>query len=115
MGTNSDDKILTPFMASGIFLDDSSSGTTIYGNVFSGIGTGALTFSNGKDNVFENNIFWMNRAPSQITVLRHNDFMQNNSFKHNIVICNNENGRIWQVVGNKWDAKILVECDWNPA
>ncbi|HEY9851927.1 MAG TPA: right-handed parallel beta-helix repeat-containing protein [Leptolyngbyaceae cyanobacterium] len=113
IGTNSDGEFIKPYMSSGVFLDDHSSGTMIYGNIIVGIGTGAVHFSNGKNNTFENNIFWINGSPNQINCLQRDDLMKGNIFRHNIVVVDNPNAKLWKSHASKWNRNTLAEVDFN--
>jgi len=113
MGTNSDGEILTPHMSLGIFLDGDSSGTTIYGNIILGIATGAISFTNGKNNTFENNIFGINGGQHQIQSLQVDDLMKGNVFRHNIVIFDKLNANLWKSHASKWNRDTLAKVDFN--
>lgn len=61
-GTNGPDKAgvvkyESPFQAWGVYLDDCSSGTKIYGNIFYRIPLCGVMVGGGRDNIVENNIF----------------------------------------------------------
>jgi len=112
MGTTPEGEILTPYKASGVFLDDNSSGTTIYGNVIVGPMEGAVTFSNGKENQFENNIF-INANKHQINLLQRDDFMRGNIFRRNIVVFSNPQADLWKSWARTWKREPLAECDFN--
>ncbi|MGE5657475.1 MAG: right-handed parallel beta-helix repeat-containing protein [Actinomycetota bacterium] len=113
MGTDSYGKMLSPFMASGIFLDDHSSGVTIYGNVIAGSSTGAIMCSNGKDNKIENNIFFVDKAKYSINLLQLDELMQGNIFKRNIIVLDNANGAFWKSHSRNWNRQTLAEVDFN--
>jgi parallel beta-helix repeat protein len=49
-------EMLTPFYTWGIYLDDYSSGTQVYGNIVARTVRGAIHVHLGRNNVFENNI-----------------------------------------------------------
>lgn len=46
----------TPFYTWGIYLDDWSSGTTVYGNIVANTHLGGILIHNGRDNIVENNV-----------------------------------------------------------
>ncbi len=111
--TKSDEEIVTPYMSSGVFLDDDSSGTTIYGNIILDIATAAILFSNGKNNTFENNIFWVNGAKEQINFLQRDDLMKGNIFRRNIVVFDAPNASLWKSGGSKWHHDAFAQIDFN--
>ncbi|MEY3870122.1 MAG: hypothetical protein RLZZ338_4013 [Cyanobacteriota bacterium] len=113
MGTNSDGEILTPYMGLGVFLDGDSSGTTIYGNMILGTATGAIAFTNGKNNTFENNVFWVNGAKNQINSLQLDDLMKGNIVRRNIVVFDDPNANLWKSHARKWNRDTLAEVDFN--
>jgi hypothetical protein len=113
MWTNYDGEIISPYMASGVFLDDDSSGTTIYGNIITGTAPGAVAFSNGKENAFENNLFFVSDAKHQITLLQRDEFMKGNVFRRNIIVSDSPKAELWNILGQEWNPETLAECDFN--
>ena len=65
MGTTLDGEFVFPNYNWGIYLDDYSSGTTVYGNIVVNTVQGAVNIHGGKDNLVENNIF-IDGAENQI-------------------------------------------------
>jgi parallel beta-helix repeat protein len=111
MNTTPEGKIVTPHFTWGIYLDDYSSGTTVYGNIVDGTVIGAICIHGGKDNVFENNIF-MNGSERQLTLQPRDDFMTGNVFRHNIVIFKSMNSVLWYSWQNTW-RHDRIESDYN--
>jgi parallel beta-helix repeat protein len=112
LNTTPDGKIITPYFTWGIYLDDYSSGTTVYGNIVDGNVIGGICIHGGKNNIFENNIF-MNGLERQLTLQPRDDFMTGNIFKHNIIVYKNTNSVIWYSWQNTWQKDRLAECDYN--
>jgi hypothetical protein len=110
MATTSTGKILTPYFAWGIYLDDYSSGTTVYGNIVCRTAAGALCVHGGKDNVFENNIF-VDSNNEQIRLQPRDEFMKGNRFLRNIVAWSRSESALihrWNN-GSEW----FSEWDYN--
>ena len=84
MDTTAEGKIQTPHFSWGIYLDDGSSGTTVYGNIVARTTTGGICIHGGKDNVFENNIL-VDGRDRQIHLHPERDPMSGNRFVRNIV------------------------------
>ncbi len=103
---------MTPYFTWGIYLDDYSSGTLVYGNIVDGTVIGAICIHGGKDNVVENNIF-MNGIERQITLQPRDDFMTGNVFRHNIVIYENPRSVLWYSWQHTWKRDRLSVCDYN--
>jgi hypothetical protein len=112
MGTTADGKILSPHFTWGIYLDDYSSGATVYGNIVIGTVIGAICIHGGKDNIVENNIF-IDGLERQITLQPRDDFMTNNIFRCNIVVYKNPNAVLWYSWAKTWQKNRLSECDYN--
>ncbi|HEY9829632.1 MAG TPA: right-handed parallel beta-helix repeat-containing protein [Stenomitos sp.] len=113
MSTNSEGEIMTPYNSAGIFLDSGSSGLTISGNIIVGPDIRvAVVLSNGKDNIFENNIF-VNSVQHQIGLLQLDDYMKGNVFRHNIVVFDNPKADLWKSWAREWKRAPLAECDFN--
>lgn len=112
MNTTPDGQIISPYFTWGIYLDDYSSGTTVYGNIVDGTVVGAICIHGGKNNVFENNIF-MNGSERQMTLQPRDDFMTGNVFRHNIVVFNSTKSVLWYSWQNTWRPDRLSECDYN--
>ncbi|HEX6971277.1 MAG TPA: right-handed parallel beta-helix repeat-containing protein, partial [Limnochordia bacterium] len=101
VGTRPDGTFLTPHFTWGIYLDDYSSGTTVYGNIVSGTVLGALCIHGGKENRIENNIF-LDGAERQITLQPRDDFMQENHFRRNIVVFRKPEAVLWYSWARTW-------------
>lgn len=84
MDTTPEGKFQTPHFSWGIYLDDFSTGMTIYGNIVARTTTGGICIHGGKDNVFENNIL-VDGRDRQIHLHPERDPMTGNRFVHNIV------------------------------
>ncbi len=100
-------EFLSPHYTWGIYLDDYSSGTTIYGNIVARTVRGGLHIHIGRNNVVENNVF-VDGADQQIEC-NGDQFMRNNQFRRNILV--GSQGRMIRI--NRWDPGVLSECDWN--
>jgi len=85
MTSTPDGRIITPYFSWGIYLDDYSSGTTVYGNIVARTVNGGICVHGGKNNLFENNIF-LDASVEQIRLQPRDDFMQGNRFVRNIVV-----------------------------
>ncbi len=112
LGTTAEGKIMTPYFTWGIYLDDYSSGTLVYGNIVDGTVIGAICIHGGKDNIVENNIF-MNGIERQITLQPRDDFMTGNVFRYNIVVYENPKSVLWYSWQNTWRRDRLSVCDNN--
>lgn len=104
-----DGDILTPYYSWGIYLDDYSSGTLVYGNIAARHYRGGFHNHLGFDNVVENNIFvdavqfqaeWNGRAE-----------MRDNTFVANIVAYRDP--RAVYIRSRGWNPDVLKECDRN--
>ncbi|NOY81792.1 MAG: hypothetical protein GXP31_12420, partial [Kiritimatiellaeota bacterium] len=100
-------EFLSPHYTWGIYLDDYSSGTMVYGNIVARTVRGALHIHIGRNNVVENNVF-VDGTDQQIEC-NGNRFMRNNQFRRNIVFA--ARGRMIRI--NRWVPGVLSECDWN--
>lgn len=85
MDTTAEGEFQTPHFSWGIYLDDGSSGTTVYGNIVARTTTGGICIHGGKDNVFENNIL-VDGRDRQIHLHPEHDPMSGNRFVRNIVV-----------------------------
>jgi parallel beta-helix repeat protein len=77
--------IQTPHFTWGVYLDDFSSGTTIYGNIIVRTTTGGVCIHAGQNNVVENNII-VDGLDRQVHLHPESDFMKGNRFVRNIVV-----------------------------
>lgn len=112
MGTTEDGEFLTPYFTWGIYLDDYSSGTTVYGNIVVGTVLGAVCVHGGKDNIVENNIF-VDGKERQITLQPRDEFMTGNVFRRNIVVFREPDAVLWYSWAHTWQRNRLAECDFN--
>ena len=112
MGTKANGKIISPYYTWGIYLDDYSSGTTVYGNIVIGTVLGAICIHDGKDNRVENNIF-INGSQMQIRLQPRDEFMKGNIFSRNIVIYKNPKAILWYSYKDRWKRERLKKCDRN--
>ena len=112
VGTTPDGQIQSPYFTWGIYLDDYSSGTTVFGNVVIGTVIGAVCIHGGKDNVVENNVF-MDGVERQITLQPRDDFMAGNVFRRNIVVYRSPDAVLWYSWAHSWNPSRLSECDDN--
>jgi len=85
MDTTAEGNFQTPHYSWGIYLDDDSSGTTVYGNIVARTTTGGICIHGGKDNVFENNIL-VDGRDRQIHLHPERHPMSGNRFVRNIVV-----------------------------
>ena len=104
-----DGKLITPHYTWGVYLDDYSSGTHVYGNIVARTVRGAYHNHLGFDNIVENNIFvdgqeyqaeWNGRAD-----------MRRNVFRRNIVVFSNP--KAVYIRSSGWSPEVLEECDHN--
>ena len=82
--TTPDGVIHTPHFTWGIYLDDYSSGTTVYGNIVARNVVGGVCVHGGQNNRIENNIF-VDSHEHQVRLQPRDAFMQGNTFARNIV------------------------------
>ncbi len=110
MGTTSEGRILTPYFTWGIYLDDYSSGTTVYGNVVARTVLGGICVHGGRNNHFENNIL-VEGIEHQIRLQPRDDFMKGNRFVRNIVYYSRPSSALVY----SWDQRRdrFVEWDYN--
>jgi parallel beta-helix repeat protein len=112
MGTTPDGQIHSPYYTWGIYLDDYSSGTIIYGNIVVSTVLGAICLHGGKSNIIENNIF-VNGLENQIRLQPRDEFMKDNIFRRNIVTFNNPSATVWFNYAKTWQQGNLAQCDFN--
>ncbi|MCE9591925.1 MAG: right-handed parallel beta-helix repeat-containing protein [Planctomycetes bacterium] len=114
MITTPDGKIETPYFSWGIYLDDFSSGTLIYGNIVARTPTGGVCIHGGKNNVVENNILVEGRD-RQVHLHPEDRTMQNNRFVHNIVAYSRPEAELFYLF-QSWKRNQpgrFSECDHN--
>ncbi len=112
MGTTPDGEFLTPYFTWGIYLDDYSSGTLVYGNIVVGTVLGAVCIHGGKDNIVENNIF-VDGQEHQIRLQPRDEFMTGNVFRRNIIVFRNPQAVVWYSYAHTWGRHRLKEVDFN--
>jgi len=110
--TSPEGAIMSPYFTWGIYLDDYSSGTTVYGNIVDGTVIGGVCIHGGKDNRIENNIF-LNASSQQLRLQPRDDFMAGNTFLHNIVAYHAADSVLWYAYDRTWRPDRLSECDYN--
>lgn len=103
-------KVVTPYFTWGIYLDDYSSGTTVYGNIVARTVNGGICVHGGRNNHFENNIF-VDASVEQIRLQPRDDFMRGNRFMRNIVAYSNPQATLIF----SWERRTdrFVEWDYN--
>jgi parallel beta-helix repeat protein len=109
--TTREGEIITPYFSWGIYLDDYSSGTTVFKNVVVGTVQGGIMIHGGRDNLIENNIF-INGAKYQIQLWQKGKFMSGNVFRRNLVVYQDPKAVIWYS-NSKLSDKIVAESDYN--
>ena len=110
LGTTPDGNIITPHYTWGIYLDDYSSGTIIFGNLVYRNVLGGVHVHGGKENVIENNIL-IDGTTSQVQYNNIQNFMENNRFVRNIVYYANPDAVLFKSGG--WNDRVVLESDWN--
>lgn len=113
--TTPDGRILSPNYSWGIYLDNYTSNTTVYGNIVVNTVRGAICIIAGKDNVVENNIF-VNGLEHQITLLPIGEFMRGNIFRRNIIVFENPKASVWYSYPQIWwrrSVSLMKECNFN--
>ena len=110
MGTTPDGRILTPYFTWGVYLDDYSSGTTVFGNIVARTVVGGVCIHGGQNNVIQNNIF-VDGHEHQVRLQPRDDFMKGNRFVNNIVVYSRPEA---QVIFSWWfKPDAFAECDRN--
>ena len=112
MNTSPEGEIKSPYFTWGIYLDDYSSGTTVYGNIVDGTDFGGFMTHGGRNNRIENNIF-LNASSDQLRLQPRDDFMANIAFKNNIVAYQDPETRLWKSSTRLWSPSLFSECDYN--
>ncbi|MCS6949311.1 MAG: right-handed parallel beta-helix repeat-containing protein [bacterium] len=103
-----DGKIVTPYFTWGIYLDDYSSGTTVFGNIVARTVNGGVCVHGGRNNLFQNNIF-VDASVEQIRLQPRDDFMQGNRFLRNIVVYSNPEA----LLIFSWDDRLDRFAEWD--
>jgi hypothetical protein len=110
MITTPDGKILTPHFTWGVYLDDFSSGTTVYGNIIARTVNGGCCIHGGQNNIFENNVF-VEGHDHQVRLQPRSDFMKGNKFVRNIVSYSRPEAQLIFSWANQ--PNMFAECDNN--
>lgn len=110
MGTDAEGRILSPHFTWGVYLDDYSSGTLVYGNIIARTVNGAGCIHGGQNNVFQNNIMVEGRD-HQFRCQPRDDFMQGNRFVNNIVVYSRPEAQVIYSWRDKRD--MFAECNRN--
>jgi len=100
-------QMLTPHYTWGIYLDDYSSGTLVTGNIVARTVRGGVHIHLGRNNVIENNILVDGHL--QQFECNGREFMTNNRFVRNIVVC--RQGNLIRI--SRWSENVLSACDYN--
>ena len=112
MGTKASGTIVSPTYTWGIYLDDYSSGTKVYGNIVVGTVLGAVNIHGGKDNQIENNIF-IDGAEKQIHLSPKDEFMMGNIIQRNIFAYKEIDAKLWSSDGQIEPSKLVANCNFN--
>ncbi len=110
LGTTPGGNIITPHYTWGIYLDDYSSGTIVFGNLVYRNVLGGVHVHGGKENVIENNIL-IDGVTSQVQYNNIQNFMENNRFVRNVVYYTNPDAVLFKSGG--WNDRVVSESDWN--
>ena len=87
----------SPYYTWGIYLDDWTCGTTVYGNIVSGSGRGGIMIHGGGDNLVANNIvvdagaYMVELAPIGDRHKTFKNVFANNRIERNVLVCTREN------------------------
>ncbi|MGF1590471.1 MAG: right-handed parallel beta-helix repeat-containing protein [Pleurocapsa sp.] len=111
MKTTQGGKIVSPHFTWGIYLDDYSSDTLVYGNIVIGTVLGGVMIHGGRDNQIENNIF-IGGTENQIQVSPQDEYMRNNQFSRNIVVYDRLQAKLWDSNKN-WQPDLIISSDFN--
>ena len=111
MGTTEQGRIVSPYYTWGIYLDDYSSGTIVYGNIVVGTVLGAVMIHGGKDNLVANNIF-VRGLENQIQLSPKEKFTAGNVICRNIFIYQEPKATLWNSNEN-WRRDCLKNSDLN--
>jgi len=77
-------EIQSPCFTWGVYLDDYSSGTTVYGNIVARTVVGGVCVHGGQNNIIRNNVF-VEGHDHQVRLQPRDEFMKGNEFVNNIV------------------------------
>jgi parallel beta-helix repeat protein len=115
MGTTKDGTIISPHYTWGIYLDDYSSGTKVYGNIVEGTVMGGINIHGGKNNLVENNIF-IDGATNQINLGSVNgdaSWLEGNVIRRNIIIYKDSQATLLSDDAKTGQRDRMVDCDFN--
>ena len=107
--TTPEGQFQTPYYTWGIYLDDYSSGETIFGNVVARTVRGAYHNHLGFGNTIENNIFV--DGQDQQLEFNGNDQMVDNVVRRNIVVFSRPEAAYLR--SRPWNEQVLKACDQN--
>jgi parallel beta-helix repeat protein len=110
MATSPEGEILTPYFTWGIYMDDFSSGTTIYGNIVTRNVVGGVCIHGGQNNQIENNIF-VDGSEQEVRLQPNDDFMKGNTFVRNIVAYSNPGATLVYSYNQRRD--MFTQWDYN--
>ena len=114
MITTPEGMIQAPYFTWGVYLDDYSSGTTVYGNIIARTTTGGVCIHGGQNNVIENNIL-VDGLDRQVHLHPESDFMKGNRFVRNVVAYSRPEAELFYLF-QAWreDQPGLFDvCDYN--
>lgn len=108
--TTPEGEIKSPYFTWGIYLDDYSSGTTVFGNIVARTVVGGGCIHGGQNNHFENNVF-VEGSEHQMRLQPRDDFCKGNTFVNNVIAYSRPEAQVffcWR------DPKgVFAECDRN--
>ncbi|MBI5832566.1 MAG: right-handed parallel beta-helix repeat-containing protein [Armatimonadetes bacterium] len=108
LATSTEGEFLTPYFNWGIYLDDYSSGTIIYGNIVARTYNGGVCVHGGQNNRIENNIL-VDAREHQVRLQPRDDFMKGNTFVGNIVLYHRPEAQlIFQ-----WNDRTDTFAEWD--
>ena len=109
--TMPDGEIKSPYMTWGIYLDDYSSGTTVYGNIVANTQWGAACIHGGANNLIENNIF-IDGAIHQLRYQPRDERFHNNRVLRNVFYTTSEAADLFHSSG-RFPPDAQLESDHN--
>ncbi len=110
MLTTPEGEIKTPYFTWGIYLDDYSSGTTVFGNIVARTVVGGGCIHGGQNNHWENNIFVMGHE-HQMRLQPRDDFCQGNTFINNVIAYSRPEAQV--IFSWRNQPTVFKECDRN--
>jgi len=108
--TTTEGNFLIPHRTWGIYLDDWSSNTEVYGNIVVGNVLGGVMVHGGKNNIIRNNIF-VNSGKYQIFYSNIENYMSGNRFFKNIVYYTEPGAKLMEI--RRWTDYAIAESDYN--